>query len=110
MSNSIALSTNRKVKVTKKIGDVSEISSQIFVLEYLDTINDVNDNQKVKLTLSSERNSKLLDESNYVMAGTRVDSIKDEKDWLVVSFGGLMGRFKVKDNVNTTRWWVYVKF
>ena len=106
------LTCNRKVKVAKKnggVGDISEISNQVFSLEYNDALLNVENDQKVKMTLTNEANETLLEESDYVMVGTRMDSIRDEQGVVCVSFGGLLGRFKIKGDGSSLKWYVYVK-
>ena len=107
------MNTNRKVKVTEKTKIISEMSNQIMSLDYKaygPGSLDVEDGSKVHVILVPESDSNVLLQSDYAMSGIEMESMKAEKGMTCISFGGLLGRFKLKDtNEDSLKWYIYIR-
>ena len=107
------MNTNRKVKVIEKTKVISEMSNQVLSLDYNSELLDIKDGDKIHVIFTRVRDACMLDQADYAMSGIEMESLTAEKGMTCVSFGGLLGRFKMKDisagDSSKLAWYVFVR-
>ena len=83
-------------------------NSNVFKFEFRTESYDILNNEHVHVVLTPEKQSDLLEQCEYAMAGIEIETSPSRTGEKCISFGGLLGRFKVKDPAVRNKWYLYV--
>jgi hypothetical protein len=98
-----------KANVKDKSDQVVLLEGNLFKVECHKNSFDIKTGDKIHVILTPEYEKDLFEQAEYVMIGKEIESAPNEENEKCISFGGLIGRFPIKDQKFREKWYLYVK-
>lgn len=97
------------VEVSNRTTKIGVIKSSSFEFEYHTDLFTVNSGDKLQINLTPFKDKELYNQSEYIMCGKEIETAPITKNVKCISFGGLIGRFSIKDPTVQNQWYLYIK-